>query len=96
MAKYLSLITLTDQGIRDVKHTIERAEEFRSKVESAGGQVSSIHWALGEVDGCILFEAPDEQTATALLLGLGQRGNVRTHTLRLYDAAEFKNVLAKA
>ncbi len=78
-----------------MKQTIRRAEEFRANVEAAGGKVLSAYWALGEVDGCLELEAPDEETATALLLKLGREGNVRMHTLHLYDIAEFQNILAK-
>ena len=95
MPRYLSLISFTDQGIRDVKDTIDRANRFRASVENAGGRVVGLYWAVGEVDGAVIFEAPDEATATTLLLVLGREGCVRTHTLRLYDAEEFRPILDK-
>lgn len=95
MAKFLSLITFTETGKREVSDTLQRAEEFRGEVEAVGAQVKGTYWAVGECDGCILLDAPDEETATALLLKLGQRGNVRTRTLRLYDKDEFEKVLTK-
>ena len=93
MPRYLSLVNFTDQGIRDIKDSIHRATEFRSAVEAAGGNVVQLYWAVGEADGAVIFEAPDETTATALLLRLARGGYVRTRTLRIYDAAEFENVL---
>lgn len=96
MTRYLSLITFTEQGIKNVKQTTERAEKFRSSVEAAGGKILSQYWAVGEADGCIVFEAPNEETAASLLLTLGQKGNVRTRTLRLYDATEFQKILSNA
>ena len=96
MTRYLSLITFTEQGIRSVKQTVQRSHNFRKSVEAAGGKVLSQYWAVGEADGCVVFEAPDEETAASLLLALGQLGNVRTRTLRVYDAKEFEKILAKA
>ena len=96
MTRYLSLITFTEQGIRSVKQTVQRSHVFRKSVEAAGGTVLSQYWAVGEADGCVVFEAPDEETAASLLLALGQLGNVRTRTLRVYDAKEFETILAKA
>lgn len=96
MTRFLSLLTFTDQGIHDVKKSIQRADEFRKSVEAAGGKVVMQYWAVGEADGCVVFEAPDDQAASALLLSLGQQGNVRTRTLHVYDTKEFERILAKA
>lgn len=95
MAKFLSLITFTQEGMRNVKDTIHRSEAFRSEAAAAGANVESAYWAMGEYDGCLLMESPDEETATALLLRLGQKGNVRTRTLRLYTKDEFQKILGK-
>ncbi len=95
MPSYLSLINFTDQGIRDVKDSMHRAGEFRSTVEAAGGTVHNIYWALGEADGAVIFDAPDEDTAAALLLHLVRDGYVRTRTLQIYDSKEFEKILAK-
>lgn len=89
MCRYLSLINLTDQGIKDIGHSTDRASAFNEMVEAAGGKVVSVYWAVGEYDGAVIFEAPDEQTAASLLLKLGKEGNVRTHSLRIFEADEF-------
>jgi uncharacterized protein with GYD domain len=89
MYRYLTLINFTDQGIRSVKESPKRAAEFRAAVEAAGGKVIGQYWAVGKIDGALIFETADEATAAKLLLDLGKQGNVRTHTSRLYDAGEF-------
>ncbi|MCA9054626.1 MAG: GYD domain-containing protein [Planctomycetaceae bacterium] len=96
MVRYLSLMSFTDQGIRDVDQSSTRACKFRAAVEEAGGKVLSLYWAVGEFDGAFVIEAPDETTATRLLLSLGKLGNVRTRSLRVYDEAEFQQVLGGA
>jgi uncharacterized protein with GYD domain len=95
MTRYLALINFTDQGVRDVGHSIQRASSFGEAVEAAGGKLLSLYWSVGEADGCVAFEAPDEQTGAALLLRLARDGNVRTRTMRLYDTQEFQKVVAK-
>ena len=95
MKRYLALINFTDQGLRDMKQSIQRANTFGQSVEAAGGKMLSLHWSVGEADGCVTFEVPDEQTGAALLLSLAQDGNVRTRTLTLFNTEEFQEVLAK-
>ncbi len=95
MFRYLTLINFTDQGVRDVTHSVERAGQFGKSVEAAGGKLLSQYWSVGEADGCVVFEVPDEATAAALLLTLAKAGNVRTRTMRLFDTQEFQHVLSK-
>lgn len=93
MIRYLSLLTFTDQGMRNIEASPHRAADFRATVEKAGGRVVSQYWAVGEIDGSIVFEAPDESTAASLLLALGGKGNVRTRSMRVYDEAEFARLV---
>ena len=95
MATYVLLLNFTEQGIRNVKDTIKRAEAFKSIADKTGGKVKEVYWTLGQYDGVLIFEAPDEQTATALGLSLGSMGNVRTQTLRAFSAEEIGGILAK-
>jgi uncharacterized protein with GYD domain len=43
----------------------------------------------------IVFEAPDEASATAIMLSGGALGSVRTETLRAFTADEMDKILAK-
>ena len=58
-----------------------------------GVKVSGMYWTLGAFDGMIIVEAPDEATATAVLLQLGSLGSMRTQTVRAFDAAPMQKVL---
>jgi len=94
MVRYLSLISFTDRGIKDVSQSLDRAAGFKSQVESVGGKVVSQYWALGEFDGVLVFECPDDRVAASLMLKLGQADNVRTRTTRLFDASEFGEIVS--
>lgn len=92
MVRYLSTLNFTVQGIRDIQHSAGRADEFRAAVEKVGGKVLFQYWSIGDADGCVVFEAPTEHIATQLLIRLEQKGNVRTKTMRVFDAAEFAGI----
>lgn len=95
MATFISTIKFTAQGITNVKETCKRAEAFKAKAKKMGVDVHEVYWTLGPADGLIVFDAPDEQTATAVMLHLGALGNVQTQTARAYTASEMEQILAK-
>lgn len=95
MATFVSLIGFTDQGIRAVKQSPDRAQAFKATAQRAGVTVKDIYWTLGEYDAVIILEAPDDETATAALLSLGALGNVRSQTLRAFSAEEMGRILAR-
>lgn len=95
MATYITLVSFTDQGIRDVKQSPARAQAFREQAEKAGARVKDIYWTLGNYDLVAILDAPNEETAMALLLATGSMGNVRTQTLKAFSSEEMKSILAK-
>ena len=95
MATYISTIKFTQQGIKDIDHTTKRAAIFKAKAKKLGAKIKEIYWTLGDHDGVLIFDAPDDETATALLLHLGAMGNVHTSTCRAYTAAEMEKIVAK-
>jgi len=93
MATFITTMHFTEQGIKAVRDSCERAAAFKATAKKMGVKVSAIYWTLGAFDGVIVCEAPDEQTATAALLHLGTLGNVKTQTARAFDAAEMQKIL---
>ncbi len=94
MIRYLSLLSFTQQGVSQVKNSPARAKVFADLVKAAGGSVIVQYWSIGEVDGVLVFEAPDEKVAAGLLLKLAQQGDVRTRSMRVYNDQEFAAVSA--
>ena len=95
MAKYVTLINWTDQGVRNVKETTRRAEQARQAIEQMGGRLETIYWTQGRYDLVAVVEAPDDETATAALLRIAGQGAVRTETLRAFDAEEMGRILGR-
>jgi uncharacterized protein with GYD domain len=95
MPTYVSLIHWTDQGIKNYKDSPSRAADFTKLVESSGGRVRELLWTVGEYDLVGVFEFPDDETATAVLLQVGSLGNVRSNTLRAFGADEMTTIMGK-
>jgi uncharacterized protein with GYD domain len=95
MVTYVVLSSFTDQGIRNVKDTLKRADAFKELANKFGVTVKEIFWTQGQYDIVTVVEAQDELSATALNMSLGALGNIRTQTLRAFAANEMKQVLTK-
>jgi uncharacterized protein with GYD domain len=95
MATFVTTIKFTQQGIKDINHSTKRAAIFKSEVKKLGAKVKEIYWTLGEYDGLLILEAPDDETATAVMLHLGAMGNVHTSTCRAYTANEMEKIVSK-
>jgi uncharacterized protein with GYD domain len=94
MATYITTARFSEQGIRGAHETRQRAAAFKAAAKKMGVKVTSIYWTLGPFDGVLIFEAPDDETATAAMLQMGMRGNVQTTTCRAFDDAEMEKILS--
>ena len=95
MPTYVALVNYTDQGIKGIKDTVQRARAVRAEMEQRGARMVSMYWTQGRYDLVAIMEAPDEQTASAALLRVASGGNIRTETLRAFDEAEMEAILQK-
>src|SRR5438309_1698385 len=95
MATFITTGKFTQQGITNFKDTAKRAEAFKALAKKMGCSVTGIYWTLGRFDGVLIFEAPDDETATALMLHLGSLGNLQTQTTRAFTDVEMTTILGK-
>ncbi|HQY27510.1 MAG TPA: GYD domain-containing protein [Burkholderiaceae bacterium] len=95
MAKYIALASFTDQGIRNVKDSVKRADAVREAARKYGCEMSHIYWTLGNYDLVTIIDAQDEASATAFAMAIGSAGNVRTQTLRAFSREEMGAILGK-
>jgi len=93
MPTFITTMQFTEQGIKAVRETCERAAAFKATAQKLGVKVTATYWTLGVFDGVIICEAPDEQTATAALLHLASLGSIETQTVRAFDAPEMQKIL---
>jgi uncharacterized protein with GYD domain len=95
MPTFISLINWTEQGVANFKDTVARSADARNAAAAMGGQIKDIYWTVGAYDLVTVAEFPDDETATAFLLALSSRGNLRTTTLRAFGADEMTRIIGK-
>ena len=95
MATYISTIKFTDQGFKAIAGTTKRAAALKASAKKMGIKIANVYWTLGAFDGLLILEAPDDETATGLLLQLAAEGNVHSSTVRAFTAAEMDKILEK-
>src|ERR1700747_3050447 len=95
MAKYVSLIQFTDQGIRNIKDTIKRSEAAMAEAEKMGMKIIEPLWTMGAYDVVVLLEAPDDETMIAFSCKVSSMGSVKTQTMRAFGKEEMQGILAK-
>jgi uncharacterized protein with GYD domain len=47
---YFMLVNFTDQGIRNIKDTIGRAEAFEAMAEKSGVTLKELFWTMGRYE----------------------------------------------
>ena len=94
MAINVSLVSYTEQGIRNVKDSPQRARAFRELCKQNGVQVREMLWTAGPYDMVVITEGPEE-AVSAVLLSVAKLGNVRTQSLRAMDLETWQRVLDK-
>lgn len=95
MATFIALVNFTDQGIRNVKQTTERAKALSAAAAKLGIKVKDTYWTMGVYDAVLVADAPNDEAITALALSVGTLGNIRTQTMRAYSAEEMSKIIAK-
>ena len=95
MATYVALFNWTDQGIRNVTETVNRYDKSTELAQRHGVSFEQVYWTVGPYDIVAVFEAPDDESASAFLLELSSAGNLRTTTLRAYDREEMSGILER-
>jgi len=95
MAKYVSLLQFTDQGIRNIRDSIKRAGAATAEAEKMGAKVTDAFWTMGAYDVVLLLDAPDDETISAFSLKVGSLGNVKSQTMRAFRREEMESILAK-
>ncbi len=95
MATYISLLSLTEQGIKTIKDLPARVAAGRQAVEAMGGKIVQYYLTLGLQDAVVVFELPDDETTASMVLAQAGLGNLRSTTMRAFTEAEIPGVLSK-
>ncbi len=92
MAKFVSLINWTDQGAKTASDTVDRAEAGQKMAAEMGGSFEVL-WTMGKYDLVTISEFADNETAGKFLAKVAGAGNIRSSTMRAFDANEVRRIL---
>jgi uncharacterized protein with GYD domain len=95
MFRYVALIRFTEQGAKAINKSTARASAFCEAAAKAGVKVEAQYWTAGKYDGVVIFSANEEATALRCMAALAAAGNVRSETLRAFEAKEFEAIAGK-
>ena len=94
MTTYVMLANWTEQGMRNVKDSAKRLDAAKKALREMGGDFKSFFLTMGEFDMVGVYEAPDDAVAARFVMQLGQLGYVRTHTLKAFPEAAYRELVA--
>lgn len=95
MVTYIGLLSFTDKGIGDIKNSTKRAAAAKEAAKKFGVNMRDIYWTMGEYDIVCVLEADDEHSLAAFNLATAMQGNIRSHSMRAYPAAEMDKIVDK-
>jgi uncharacterized protein with GYD domain len=93
MATFITTTKFTEKGLQGIRESGKRAAAFKAAAKKMGVKIIGVYWTLGPSDTVIIFEAPDDETATAAMLTLSAQGNLTTTTARAFAAGEIEKVV---
>ena len=98
MALYMTQFSYTPEAWAAlVKNPEDRSAAAKALLKKAGGRLLHTYYSFGEYDGLIIFEAPDEATATAPLLAAISKGHIKaTKTTVLFTVEAAVEAMSKA
>lgn len=89
MPTYVSIASLTDQGVRTMKDLPQRLQNADQQFAAMGATLREVYLLMGEYDYVVIAEAPDDVTMGRIALAIAGQGNVRTKTFRAFDRGEM-------
>jgi len=82
----------TDQGIRNIQASPERAKVAHEMVKKAGGNMQ-LFYTLGKYDFVAIIEVPKDDDIMVILLCLGSMGNIRTRTMKAWKESDAAKII---
>jgi uncharacterized protein with GYD domain len=94
MPIYISLVSYTQKGIKNIKESPKRLERVKSMIKAAGGELKAFYLTMGRYDIVIISEAPNDKVYATTMLAIGAAGNVRSETLKAFNEREYIDIIA--
>jgi uncharacterized protein with GYD domain len=79
------------------KNPQDRSKPMGELAQKLGSRIVGLYYYFGDFDGILLFEAPDDITANAVIVASMAPGHLKiTRTSRLFTPEETKEIMRKA
>jgi uncharacterized protein with GYD domain len=96
--RYISQFSYTPQAwAAQIKNPQDRTEGFSALADKLGASFVDAYITFGEHDGLIIFDAPDDTTAAAMVLATVSPGHIKSmKTVRALTIGEAIEAMRKA
>src|SRR5262245_31966732 len=98
MPLYMTQFSYTAEAWANLtKNPQDRRGGLDALAQKVGARLVSLHYCYGEYDGVVMIDAPDDTTATALVLGAVAAGHLTSiKTTKLMTVEETMEAMRKA
>jgi len=98
MPRYLSLFAYTPEAWAAlIRKPEDRSQAVSTLCEQLGAKLIDLYYSFGEYDGLLITEAPDDVTASAVILAAISPGHVKSiKTMPLLTVEQTMDALRKA
>jgi uncharacterized protein with GYD domain len=93
MPTYMVLFRFTDQGVRNIKDTLDRERKLLQAAERSELHIKALYYLRGEYDLVALVEAPDDRIMQAAEYAVRSQGNVTFTSCRAFSPEEMEGIL---
>lgn len=94
MGTYIALVNWTDKGIKEVKDSPDRADKAKALAKKMGGEITQVFMTMGAHDLVVIMDMPDDAAMAKFALTIGGGGHIRTSTLKAFDEAAYRKIVA--
>ena len=95
MSTFISLISLTQKGIENIKESPARLDQAKAAFKAMGAELKEFYLVTGQYDMVVISEAPDDETVSKVALAIGSGGSIRTETFRAFTEEEYQKIIAE-
>ena len=89
MALFISLLRLTEAGVKSFKDQKNHLDGMRKLIESVGGKLEHAWVCQGIYDIVSVISVPDEDAMKKMNIAIKQRGLYTGHTMQAIPVDEF-------
>ena len=95
MPTYISLVSWTDEGVKNVKESPERLDDFKKSVQDAGGKVVGFYLTMGRYDMVVITESTSDEVIASNMLSTARKGSIRSETMKAFTEDEYRAIISK-